>query len=278
MNAPKHQLQFYEFEHLTLSSENHLDTNHASSSDQYVTIIVMSDAPLLCQPLIKYRLQKGAILFCSRAHAIEFFRCNDEYVRPHFLIRNLPIHNIEDYGLLEQVGKVVVISPAVKAQAPIIDDMLELIDNHFSQSPKAISSILDRFISILQLEALQAFRLSQSSETALSKAYEDQKITKAISLIHANLSADWSTKKLASDVDMPVLEFAERFKQCLKVDPFIYVTHWRMQKFITMLDGTMLPISSILKELGFGSEERFRELFFESFGFSPEQYRKKTSH
>lgn len=245
--------------------------------DSYVTILMTSTLILDCSDLADIRLQKGDVIFCKASFIENFVHCVKAAQDCPFIISALRLNAPEDRGYLQGLGPFIIISPAMKASRPVINDILALIDDYHIKSARILPSVMERLLHILQSEALAALRLSATPQN-VRDAFKDQKIAQSLSLIHADIHEDWSTARLAASVKMPARQFSTRFMELLKLDPETYILKWRLQKSITLLDGTALSIFDIAEETGFASEDKFRGIFFESFGLSPDQYRQKTTH
>jgi len=247
------------------------------NNDAYYLILIISTFELDKGQVNGIQLQKGDIVFCQGKFARKMFQNGARKNKAPFIIKPVSFDDDDELHYLQSLGPVVVISPAMKAHRPVIDDILALIDDYHIKSAQIRPSVLDRLLKILQSEAVAAFRMSDAPQNFIA-ALDDQKIAQSLSLIHKDINENWSSAELAACVKMPAAQFLARFTDLLLIDPETYILRWRLQKSITLLAGTNLSVFNIAEESGFSSEDKFRRVFSESFGTSPDQYRKTRNH
>lgn len=68
--------------------------------------------------------------------------------------------------------------------------------------------------------------------------------------------------------------FADRFKQQVGMTPMRYVTEWRMQEAVDLLQTTELSIAAIAEQCGYTSEVAFRKAFRAVVGVPPGRFRR----
>ena len=109
-------------------------------------------------------------------------------------------------------------------------------------------------------------------------ALNDQKISQAISLIHTNPNAGWTVNDLAREIGMSRSRFAHRFKELMGSGPMAYLSEWRLQKSLQLLESSNLNVQQVALETGYKSAAAFTRAFSGQFGYSPTEYRQKTLH
>jgi AraC-like DNA-binding protein len=171
-----------------------------------------------------------------------------------------------------------VLSPALKASNPIIDDVLNLIVLHVSNESKRTVAILSRLFEILFVEITASIGKKDPSEDQIKQAIEDQKIALAISMIHGDLDRDWSDGDLALEVDMPLTRFSKRFEETVKSGATSYLFRWRLQRSLGFLDRSDMSLADITTLSGFDSESDYNAAFTDLYGLTPNQYRQKSLH
>jgi len=249
----------------------------ALKNNAYYLILITSSFELEANQIDEMRLQKGDIVLCQESFTRKIFQHGEIKNNRPFIVKPVSFDEVDDAHYLQSLGPVVVISPAIRANRPVINDILALIDDHYIKSTQILPSVLDRLLTILQSEAAAAFRMSDVPQNFIA-ALDDQKIAQSLSLIHQDIHENWSAADLAASVKMPASQFLARFTELLLIDPETYILRWRLQKSITLLAGTRLSIFDIAEESGFSSEDKFRHVFCDSFGVSPSEYRQKTNH
>lgn len=93
-----------------------------------------------------------------------------------------------------------------------------------------------------------------------------------IDAIHAEPGRSWSIEQLAALAAMSRSVFTTRFRAAYGRSPAGYVTSVRMDEARRMLaDG--LPVSSVSRDLGYGSDEGFSRAFRRETGMAPSRWR-----
>ncbi len=105
----------------------------------------------------------------------------------------------------------------------------------------------------------------------------DPSISRALTLMHGNLGAEWTVERLAKEVTMSRSAFAARFVELVGEPPARHLLRWRMQVAKDLLvDGRR--ISEVARRLGYESESSFSRAFTRVMGRPPMSYRPKRSN
>lgn len=93
----------------------------------------------------------------------------------------------------------------------------------------------------------------------------------------ARLNRPFSVEEAARAVGLPASAAMRAFKRRTGQTIVSFVTHHRLAKAKSLLLTTTHPVGMIALACGFGSERRFFEVFRQSCGMSPREYRRQTS-
>lgn len=99
-------------------------------------------------------------------------------------------------------------------------------------------------------------------------------IEQALDFIEEHLAEEISTEELASTVCLSPFYFQRLFKRLVKKPVQEYVKLRRLAKVIECLKSTDQRILDIALDYGFSSHANFTRAFKETYGMTPEQYRK----
>ena len=92
-------------------------------------------------------------------------------------------------------------------------------------------------------------------------------------LIHGKPEHPWTVESLASEVAMSRSRFSNRFSSLVGSGPMAYLSDWRLQKAISMLDRSRMSIQEISNKTGYQSPSAFTRAFTGKFGLSPSEHR-----
>jgi AraC-like DNA-binding protein len=101
----------------------------------------------------------------------------------------------------------------------------------------------------------------------------DPAVGKALALIHARPSFNWTIEGLARQCGTSRAVMAERFMQFVGTPPMHYLAKWRMQVASEMLNRGNANIATITAEVGYESESAFSRAFKKMMGVSPSAWR-----
>lgn len=133
--------------------------------------------------------------------------------------------------------------------------------------------VIERLLELLCAEVLRAQLVRTEPKSAWFNAVSDPVVGRAMSMIHANPSADWSVNRLAQHVTMSPSRFAARFTAALGDSPMAYVTKWRMNVAGRLLNETQLSVGEIAADVGYENVAAFGRTFKRHLGFPPAAWR-----
>ena len=94
----------------------------------------------------------------------------------------------------------------------------------------------------------------------------------ALGAIHANVNTSWTVESIAAAAGMSRSGFAARFKELLGQTPLEYVTEWRMQKAMQLLDKRDKKLIEIARSVGYDSDAAFSKAFKRVVGANPSDF------
>jgi AraC-like DNA-binding protein len=98
----------------------------------------------------------------------------------------------------------------------------------------------------------------------------------ALSAIHDRVDTPWTVESLAEAAGMSRSAFAARFKKLLGQAPLEYVTEWRMQKAMQLLQKRDKKLVDVARAVGYESDAAFSKAFKRVVGSSPGEYIKRN--
>jgi len=102
----------------------------------------------------------------------------------------------------------------------------------------------------------------------------DVHVGKALRLMHANPTHDWTVSELAHEAAISRSALAERFTQLIGESPMRYLAGWRVQLAKQMLRDGDSSVAEIAARVGYESEAAFNRAFKRTAGSPPAAWRK----
>jgi len=131
-------------------------------------------------------------------------------------------------------------------------------------------TVITRLADILIIQAIRSWIDSApEAEKGWLAALRDEKIGKALTMIHREPEKDWSIASLAKEVGMSRSGFSARFTHLVGESAKRYLTHWRMQLAHIQLQETSDSLSVLADRLGYQSEAAFCRAFKREFDVPP---------
>ena len=189
----------------------------------------------------------------------------------HFSFRSQAEHPI-----LEALPEYLVTSTAMRAQYPLLDEILRMITRRVYDEQLGAAASVTRLSEIVFIELIRSCIGQQSELTNILEAFHDPQISQSLSLIHADHAQPWTVESLASKVAMSRSRFANRFSALMGTGPMAYLSNWRLQKALALLDTSQLSVQQIADKSGYQSPSAFARAFSGKFGASPSDYRRQT--
>ena len=137
-------------------------------------------------------------------------------------------------------------------------------------------TILAKLSELMLVQAIRMYieALPGGAEGWLS-GLRDPMVGRALQLIHAEPSRDWTLETLARATGVSRSVLAERFTRLVGQPPMAYLARWRMQLAAHALETPGASISAIAAEVGYQSEAAFNRAFKRQYGLGPGAYRKR---
>lgn len=198
----------------------------------------------------------------------------DESASTQMLCGHLNFRQAGDHPLLRALPDFIHISQALRAKNPLLDDMLRLISQRVFTDALGAEASITRLSEVVFLEIL---RSEVSEDLALQRvldAFRDPKIARALQLMHSKAHENWTVESLALRVAMSRSRFAKRFNELMGIGPMSYLSDWRLQKSLSLLENPGVSVQQIALEIGYQSPAAFSRAFAGKFGTSPSEFRR----
>ena len=134
--------------------------------------------------------------------------------------------------------------------------------------------VANRLAEVLFIQTLRAYIASEPvrRNRGWLRAIFDPQMGTALSAIHDSVNRPWTVESLAAAAGMSRSAFAARFKELLGQTPLEYVTEWRMQKAMQLLEQRDKKLIDVARSVGYESDAAFSKAFKRVVGASPGEY------
>lgn len=198
----------------------------------------------------------------------------DQLASTQMVCGHFSFRNGADHPLLRALPGYLIFTAADRARAPLLDDTLRLITHRiFASRPGSMASVV-KLSEAAFIELIRASAERQGDLAAIMAAFEDRHIARALKSIHERAHSPWTVESLAQEAGMSRSRFAERFRDLLGMSPMAYLSEWRLQKALAMLDDSRASVQQIAVQAGYQSPAAFTRAFATRFGAPPTEYRR----
>jgi AraC-like DNA-binding protein len=164
---------------------------------------------------------------------------------------------------------------ADQARTLALHSTLQLLASEMTEQAPGSEVTATRLAEVLFIQALRAHIASGSDDRKRGwlRAIFDPQIGAALRSIHENVDRAWTVESLAVAAGMSRSVFALRFKEMLGQTPLDYLTEWRMQKAMPLLQSRDQKLVEIARSVGYESDAAFSKAFKRVVGVPPREYR-----
>ena len=167
----------------------------------------------------------------------------------------------------------------IKADQPhtlALHNTMQALASEMAEQAPGSEVVATRLAEVLFIQALRAHIASEVEWRSKGwlRAIFDPQIGTALKAIHDRVSTPWTVESLAVAAGMSRSAFAVRFKELLGQTPLEYVTAWRMQKAMQILQQRDKKLIDVARSVGYDSDAAFSKAFKRVVGANPGEYLK----
>jgi AraC-like DNA-binding protein len=153
---------------------------------------------------------------------------------------------------------------------------MQALASEMAEQAPGSEVVATRLAEVLFIQVLRAHIASGPKRNkGWLRAIFDPQIGTALSAIHNRVNTPWTVESLAEAAGMSRSAFAARFKELLGQTPLEYVTGWRMQKAMHLLQQRDKKLLDVARSVGYESDAAFSKAFKRVVGASPGEYLKR---
>jgi AraC-like DNA-binding protein/mannose-6-phosphate isomerase-like protein (cupin superfamily) len=177
--------------------------------------------------------------------------------------------------LLESLPAVLRFDARTGSAGAWIRSSLEFASGELAAGRAGADIVLAKLSELLFIEALRHYVDALPDEqTGWLAGLKDPFVSRALSLLHGQLSRQWTVDELGSEAGLSRSALADRFTRLIGEPPMRYLGRWRIQVAAHQLRDTDATLAQIADNVGYGSEAAFSRAFKLATGRPPAAWRK----
>jgi AraC-like DNA-binding protein len=157
-----------------------------------------------------------------------------------------------------------------------LHNTLQALASEMAEQAPGSGVVATRLAEVLFIQILRAHIASeQKRNKGWLRGVFDPQLGTALSAIHERVDKPWTVESLAETAGMSRSAFAAKFKELLGQTPLEYVTGWRMQKAIQLLEQRDKKLVDVARLVGYESDAAFSKAFKRVVGANTGKYIKR---
>ena len=166
---------------------------------------------------------------------------------------------------------------ADQARTLALHNTMQALASEMAEQAPGSDVVATRLAEVLFIQALRTHIASEAEwrNKGWLRAIFDPQVGAALSAVHESVSTPWTVESLAAAATMSRSAFAARFKELIGQTPLEYVTEWRMQKAMQLLEQRDRKLIDVARSVGYESDAAFSKAFKRVVGANPGEYLKR---
>jgi AraC-like DNA-binding protein len=169
-----------------------------------------------------------------------------------------------------------ILMKADQARTLALHNTVRALASEMAEQAPGSEVVATRLAEVLVIQLLRAHIASGPARNkGWLRAVFDPQMGAALSALHDKVNAPWTVESLAEAAGMSRSAFAARFKELLGQTPLEYVTEWRMQKAMQLLQHRDKKLIDVARSVGYVSDAAFSKAFKRVVGANTGEYMKR---
>ena len=166
-----------------------------------------------------------------------------------------------------------ILMKADEARTLALHTTMQALASELAEQAPGSEVVATRLAEVLFIQVLRAHIASGPERNkGWLRAIFDPQMGTALRAVHDSVSTPWTVESLAAAAGMSRSAFAARFKDLLGQTPLEYVTEWRMQKAMQLLQQRDRKLIDVARLVGYESDAAFSKAFKRVVGANPGEY------
>lgn len=181
--------------------------------------------------------------------------------------------------LIESLPGVIYLKASELQSEPWFDTTLRFLASETINNRPGSDILIGRLTDIFFIQVVRTFMMQhkECGKTAgWLRGLADPEIGQSLRLIHEKPAAPWTVASLAKEVGLSRTSFAVKFSNILNQTPIDYLTSWRMQEAVSLMEKGEDSMPRIAASVGYTSEAAFAKAFKREVGEAPGAFRRRV--
>ncbi len=201
----------------------------------------------------------------------------DENATTQMICGHFTFRDGADHPLLRALPSHLLLSAATRAREPWLDEILRLLTRRIFDAGPGAGAAVTRLSEAAFVEMVRAGAAAAPEMAPIMSALSDKQVGRTLTLMHQRPDEIWTVERLATEAGMSRSRYAERFRSLIGMSPLAYLSEWRLQKALALLDNAQCSVQQAAAQTGYLSPAAFTRAFTAKFGASPSQYRRQRA-
>ena len=168
-----------------------------------------------------------------------------------------------------------ILMKAEEARTLALHNTVQALASEMAEQAPGSEVVATRLAEVLFIQVLRAHIASRPERNkGWLRAVFDPQVGTALNAFHDRVKTPWTVESLAEAAGMSRSAFAVRFKELLGQAPLEYVTEWRMQKAMQLIQQRDKKLIDVARSVGYESDAAFSKAFKRVVGTNPGEYLK----
>jgi AraC-like DNA-binding protein len=169
-----------------------------------------------------------------------------------------------------------ILMKADEARTLALHNTVQALASEMAEQAPGSEVVATRLAEVLFIQVLRAHIASEPERNqGWLRAVFDPQIGAALAAFHDSVGAPWTVESLSEAAGVSRSAFAVRFKDLFGQTPLEYVTEWRMQKAMHLLEQRDKKLIDVARSVGYESDAAFSRAFKRVVGANPGEYLKR---
>lgn len=180
------------------------------------------------------------------------------------------------HPLIQELPEIIHITDSERKELPWLESITNLIIQEADSEKNGSKIIVNKLGEVLFIHTLRAFIQNIKTKQGFLAAIQDERISKALKVIHNQSEEEWQLSTLAKVAGMSRTNFSNQFKALINQTPLTYMTNWRMLQAKELLTESKKSVGEIAGKVGYQSEAAFNRVFKKNTSQTPLKYRQSA--